>query len=189
MKTCTKCGAEKPATLEHFPPQKLGKDGLCAWCRVCLRKNHRRWYKKNRKRAIARVKRWRGKNRCRVRKRNRKLYRQDPLRHRLKQRRWRQRHPDKVLEHTRNRKARVRGAHGRHTKDDVARVLFDQKYRCYFCPTRLLRRYHVDHKTPISRGGSNWPRNLCCTCRTCNLRKGTKTVAEFIRWLREDVKK
>jgi 5-methylcytosine-specific restriction endonuclease McrA len=43
----------------------------------------------------------------------------------------------------------------------------------------LGRSYHVDHKQPVSRGGSNWPENLAVTCPTCNLRKSDKTEAEF----------
>ena len=33
--------------------------------------------------------------------------------------------------------------------------------------------------TPLARGGSNDRRNLHLLCRTCNLRKGTKTDREF----------
>jgi len=41
-------------------------------------------------------------------------------------------------------------------------------------------RFHVDHKTPLTRGGNNSPENLCCACPSCNFRKGTKTAEEFI---------
>ena len=37
----------------------------------------------------------------------------------------------------------------------------------------------IDHKTPLSWGGSNDRRNLQLLCRTCNLRKGTRTDREF----------
>ena len=37
----------------------------------------------------------------------------------------------------------------------------------------------IDHRTPLARGGSNDRRNLHLLCRTCNLRKGTKTDREF----------
>ncbi len=33
---------------------------------------------------------------------------------------------------------------------------------------------------PLSRGGTNGRENLCLSCPDCNLRKGTKTVNEFL---------
>lgn len=33
MKTCTKCGQEKP--LSEYSPSRLGADGLASWCKSC----------------------------------------------------------------------------------------------------------------------------------------------------------
>jgi hypothetical protein len=41
---CTKCGKEKPATSEAFPPNNRKRNGLDSWCRECrsaYRKNTR----------------------------------------------------------------------------------------------------------------------------------------------------
>jgi len=38
----------------------------------------------------------------------------------------------------------------------------------------------VEHKTPLSRGGENSKANIVPACSDCNLRKGTKTVPEFL---------
>jgi 5-methylcytosine-specific restriction endonuclease McrA len=38
----------------------------------------------------------------------------------------------------------------------------------------------VDHKQPLSRGGSNEWWNLTAACRSCNSRKHNKTVEEFL---------
>ena len=35
MKTCSKCGAEKPATREFFSPQPKGRDSLHSYCKKC----------------------------------------------------------------------------------------------------------------------------------------------------------
>lgn len=37
----------------------------------------------------------------------------------------------------------------------------------------------IDHKTPVSRGGSCALENLQALCRTCNRKKGRKTMEEF----------
>ena len=34
-KTCSKCGEEKPATLEYFHKDSYIKDGFCSQCKVC----------------------------------------------------------------------------------------------------------------------------------------------------------
>lgn len=38
MKTCIRCGSDRPATLEFFPPSRLLKSGFCGHCRECDRK-------------------------------------------------------------------------------------------------------------------------------------------------------
>jgi 5-methylcytosine-specific restriction endonuclease McrA len=62
------------------------------------------------------------------------------------------------------------------------RMLEAQGHSCYYCDVPLFGVYHVDHMTPISRGGSNWPENLCIACPTCNISKGAKTAEEFMAY-------
>jgi hypothetical protein len=47
-RTCTRCQQSFPATLEYFPPQKTGKYGLHAWCRLCV-KAYQEQYRANHK--------------------------------------------------------------------------------------------------------------------------------------------
>lgn len=54
-----------------------------------------------------------------------------------------------------------------------------QHGRCAYCD-KALGRYHIDHKQPISRGGSNDLSNLHLTCGKCNMRKGAMTHEEFL---------
>lgn len=39
---------------------------------------------------------------------------------------------------------------------------------------------HVEHCTPIVRGGRNDADNVVSACEACNLRKGRQTVLEFL---------
>lgn len=67
-----------------------------------------------------------------------------------------------------------RRAAGRVSKTDI-RALSGQA--CAYCGAPGE---HVEHCTPISRGGTNAAENLVMACAACNLRKGPKTVLEFL---------
>lgn len=41
----------------------------------------------------------------------------------------------------------------------------------------------IDHKTPISRGGTHDYENLAIACRSCNTRKRNRTFNEYQEWL------
>lgn len=84
----------------------------------------------------------------------------------------------------RRRRARKASALGTHTAADVKRQLISQGRMCFYCSVPL-QKYHVEHKTPLCRGGSNGAENIVCACPTCNLRKGKKTAEEFIAILRK----
>lgn len=62
------------------------------------------------------------------------------------------------------------------TSADRRTVLSRQQ--CKYCRTKSGP-FHVDHRTPFSRGGGNHLSNLECACRRCNLSKGAKTVREW----------
>lgn len=53
---------------------------------------------------------------------------------------------------------------------------------CVFCGC-YSDNPHIDHATPLSRGGIEHPGNLLPACANCNLRKHTKTAEEFIEFL------
>jgi 5-methylcytosine-specific restriction endonuclease McrA len=60
---------------------------------------------------------------------------------------------------------------------------------CAYCSTELdfdllstVSGPNIDHRIPVSRGGHNNPENLALVCRTCNQRKGVRTVEEFARY-------
>jgi 5-methylcytosine-specific restriction endonuclease McrA len=92
---------------------------------------------------------------------------------------WRAKNPASVKAKAATRMGRKRGLVGVHTTVDINAILVAQNNLCYYCG-EPLESYHVDHKQPVSRGGSNWPENLCCTCAHCNLSKGNKTEAEYL---------
>lgn len=80
--------------------------------------------------------------------------------------------------------ARQHGAPGTFEIADIERLLEQQDHRCPACGGDLRAlpnvEVHIDHKVPLSRGGSNWPDNIHVLCEPCNLSKGTKAWDEFI---------
>jgi hypothetical protein len=95
-------------------------------------------------------------------------------------RKWRQEHPEECLARTEKYRALKRGDRGSHSAADIRAIYKAQDGLCYYCGEPLGRSFHRDHKEPVSRGGSNGPDNMCCTCQFCNLSKGDKTEAEFV---------
>jgi len=51
---------------------------------------------------------------------------------------------------------------------------------CYLCEKPIpFGKDHLEHKTPLSRGGTNLYENLEIACQSCNYKKHTKTEAEY----------
>src|SRR5215213_3426120 len=98
--------------------------------------------------------------------------------------------PELRAQQHRNRRALVWGAEGTHTAADVFWLEEAQACLCAYCgvPLPLEPVIHVDHKLPLSRGGSNDPSNLVLACAPCNLSKGAKTAQEYIAY-RQEVKR
>lgn len=93
------------------------------------------------------------------------------------------RHPERRLEtcrlSSRNRRSKVSGAGGFHTKQDIIEIYLAQNGRCSYCKVKVGRKYHVDHIIPISKGGTGSKDNLQICCPSCNLRKNAKDPIDF----------
>ena len=97
-------------------------------------------------------------------------------------REWAIKNPDKERE----KSARRRSRGGGRTFDlSVREKLFEkQNGRCFYTGAILdLVTAHVDHRIPISRGGTNDFSNLALCTADANLLKHNKTDDEFRIWL------
>ena len=99
----------------------------------------------------------------------------------------RQKHPER--ERLKGRAARLRrrgvieGAEGSGlTTTQIAEMLVYQGGICSIpgCGGEIWEEFEIDHKVPVSRGGSNLPDNLHLTCEPCNRQKNKLTVEEFV---------
>lgn len=175
-KSCISCGRVLPAAeFVSSVPGRNSECRDCAWERMCQipEEDHA---------AIARFyRRYLGKNRDKILERMRRRFAADPRHQGLSA----QTEAGYVgfAAQMRKRRARRHGAGGWHTIKDVQRLYDEQGGRCFYCGKELNDKYDLDHKTPKSRGGTDWPENLCCACEQCNHRKQEKTAEEFMEYL------
>lgn len=67
---------------------------------------------------------------------------------------------------------------------DDARALIADPPVCIYCEQRIhWKDLSIDHKQPISRGGSSEPDNLVWVDLSCNMVKGSMTADEYINFL------
>lgn len=158
---CPHCLKEFPATLEWFHPNKKSKNGLAWWCRKCTNDSKTR-YRKN--------------HPTKPRTEQQKQRRNELTRAREKT------DKSKLSKRASNHsyKARKRNAKGNHTAEDINLQFKSQKGLCWHCGKKLdPKNYHVDHLTPLSRGGSNNADNMVISCPRCNLSKHDRFPHEW----------
>lgn len=84
------------------------------------------------------------------------------------------------------RRALERGAEGKWYQSDIDRIFSSQGGLCNGCSIDLsISGISIDHKQPLSLGGTNWPENLQLLCGSCNSKKHAKP---YRQWL-EEIKK
>ena len=138
-----------------------------------LRENARIYYLKTkdltREKRMANQRKWRVENREKYLEQNRRQYYNNPLR--------------RIQKYVSNMKRQRLLSNL--TVETVQRVYEDniKKYgtlTCYLCMQVIVfGRDNLEHKIPVSRGGSNLYENLAISCSKCNNKKGTKTEQEY----------
>lgn len=160
---CSKCQKCKP--LEHFYRSKRGKYGRRADCDSCSRGYQAKYrdVSKERKSEYDRL-RW-IRTREQWSEQNKKWSKENPSRRYLINKRWRTRRSGQLG----------------FVPDNIREILYaSQDAKRYYCG-EILTTPHLEHKTPLSRGGLHDLHNICLSCPQCNLRKGTKTEEEFFQ--------
>lgn len=80
------------------------------------------------------------------------------------------------------RRNRAAGVIATMTESDWITMLLEHNNSCFYCGSSGIPLYR-EHKTPLSRGGNFTPENIVPACRSCNTRKGAKTVEEYREYL------
>lgn len=93
---------------------------------------------------------------------------------------YRKKNPHKVREFAQNRQRRK---FGRLPKGTVSKIGEAQRWRCAICRASIKNGYHVDHITPLARGGKHAPANIQLLCEKCNVRKSSRDPIDYMRSL------
>ncbi len=124
-------------------------------------------------------------------KKRHETHRDDEL---ARNRAWRAAHPERHvearqrnLEHVRKvdvatqqrRRARLAEAPGELSTAEWLEILEEFDNACAYCQARGVA-LEQEHMTPIVRGGRHDRSNVVPACRTCNARKHTRTLFEFL---------
>lgn len=193
LKVCNRCTEAKG--FEFFNKNPSSPDGyysLCKGCRAIQKAEYRqrpeviarekarlaKAYADNREVLLERRKQRYADDRPKALAKNREWRVANLEQHRAQCRQWAKDNPEAMRAIVAKRRALKAGADGSYTADDIAAMLESQAGKCNGCLCVLVA-FHVDHKQPLSRGGSNWPTNLQLLCPPCNLSKGDKTPDEW----------
>lgn len=209
MKRCTKCGKEKPT--EEFVKYNYKLNKYRSTCLECDRKRYKKYREANPEKARESQKKYREANPEKDRERQRKYREQNREKIREKRKKYREQNREKFLEiekksrkknrenrrdynkrwaienklarksHKQNRRARYKQANGKLHRESIKARFEYYGNKCYYCSA--TNDLTIEHRIPLSRGGTNWPSNIVPACGLCNSKKGTKTEKEFINFL------
>jgi 5-methylcytosine-specific restriction endonuclease McrA len=179
---CRACARADAARFRRENPEKKSEEGRLYYQanreKVC--ETHRKWSEthKEHKSNYARRKRQSDPEVFRIRQQQYRSKNRELINER--ERAYNKIHPEVERAATERRRARNMNASGSHTKSDIRILLKSQKSRCWWCGDKIDgSAYHIDHRIPLSRGGSNDASNLCISCPNCNLSKASKLPQEW----------
>lgn len=93
--------------------------------------------------------------------------------------------PDLVQNRLDRRKELKENASGYYLDSDIQKIRRELQNQCRYCGASLNGGGEIEHLTPLSRGGTNYPRNITLACLNCNREKTNKTLEEYCEWRTE----
>lgn len=184
MKTCTKCGEDKP--LDEFKRDVRYKGGRVNWCRCCLREYNRQRRKANPEKARDAARRYWARNVEKERERGRRYYAENREKEATRHREYAARRAEHLTRYKaeyRERNAPLFAAHAAHRRAALAArtplwadlvaiaAFYEQAARVSKC---LGVPHHVDHIVPLKGrrvSGLHVALNLRVVPAVVNLRK------------------
>jgi 5-methylcytosine-specific restriction endonuclease McrA len=147
-------------------------------------------YYKNKETYDERSRQWFDANRERSNKLCRNNYWKDPEKRRADSLKYSKDHPEQIKLNLSRRRARKKGATGKHTIQDIIDLYEKQAGMCAACGVPLQRsgkqKYQIDHIVPLSprnggKSGSHDISNIQLLCRSCNSSKSNLSQEEWLK--------
>ena len=154
--------------------------------RVRRAMTNRVWRRKHLKQLAAKMRQYRAQHVDRFRELDRKRVRPAEYRKKFNEyrREYSKKNPHKIQQWYQKRRAQRSQCESTLTAGELREQRRIQNGICFYCKGPYLLTGHVDHKTPLVRGGANSASNVVIACAKCNLSKGTKTAEEFMSLLK-----
>lgn len=116
--------------------------------------------------------------------RSRYAVRSESIKRRVKA--WAKNNPERVIDNRSEYRRRKRDScTERLPNGTINRLCALQKFRCASCEKPLVLsgkgKFHVDHITPLAKGGGHTPSNLQILCPTCNHQKSAIDPITFMQ--------
>lgn len=143
------------------------------------REYHQEWYRKNKERVLAVGLAWRQANRDKVRVINQRWRAAHPERMRAAKRRWCAENPAAVKAAKMRHRARKAAAPiNDFTAGDWRALCVEFNHCCAYCGAD--KPLTQDHILALTAGGAHTKANIVPACASCNARKRTRDVTEFV---------
>ncbi len=135
----------------------------------------KKYYNENRDKKLLYAKKYREKNSDKISKIKSKWFQDNKKSVYLK--RKTEDHKQYCRKYTKIRKANERASEGSFSREEWDGLLEYFEYKCAYCKKETP--LEPDHVIPISRNGSSFIDNILPACRSCNAKKGAKSLEIF----------
>lgn len=137
----------------------------------------REWMKRNPEKAREALRRWNRLHPEQRRAAKRLYYARHREEHKAVMVAYHKAHPEVLRAKGNAYRARARDAKGQFTSAEWFALVQSYEGKCAYCG--VVAPLEVDHRVPLSRGGTNSIDNVLPACRSCNGAKHRLTEAEF----------
>jgi len=169
----------------------LGKGSAKGLCKSCYNKDWKKnnpgsvktlakKYRENNKDKVHKIGRdWYLENRDRKLAQSRETYLRNKSHIRARQSEWDKNNRESKRSSWKKWNAAKRGGTGSFSSDDWQETLSVFCFKCAYCGNE--ENLTQDHVVPLSKGGTHEKSNVVPACKSCNSRKGDKTISGWIR--------
>jgi 5-methylcytosine-specific restriction endonuclease McrA len=190
MRKCSVCLEWKPATADQFELNSANALGIGYKCRNCANEYKKKWAREHPESRSQSRRKWTEKNPLYFSTHYYSNWKSERLRRNIyyaknkekfveKRKEYYRRNPEYYYIARHKRRALKKKSTGSFTQSDIRLLFALQKRKCWYCQKSIEDGYHMDHRIPLSRGGSNDISNIVLTCPHCNLSKNNKLPHEW----------